>query len=403
VSVHRDVAVDRPGEFDELRGAPWRRLLAAARRRLDKTGGEPTGAIGLTDPDDDERWVVERVLGRPGEVRRRRLTVPMAELDRTLREAYGTGLLAALARLDAPPPPVDRESALQGALRSRHAGDGWFTGWLGEISRDGTVARLVREGNGVLLAQAAAVLDRLPARDVALPVLAEWATGDPTALSGTPLAGLVLRALVLRQGSAPPVGRAAESAVWGDAGVVADDLASQVLVLNLRVIEDHQVARWLNDAASSGVPFRITLHQLVDWPVTPDAGELFVCRSPAVTRAAAAPGCAPLVCTEDRVSVACRRLLGAAAAAGARLRWHSDFDWTGVRLTAAATARYAAEPWRMGAQDYLDAVAAGGTEPLGGTPSLTPWDERLAAEMTREGRAVREERLLRDLLADLHA
>lgn len=397
------VVVDRPGGFDELRTAPWRRLLAAARRRLDKTGGEPTGVVGVTAPDEDERWVFEHVLGRPAEAGRRRLTVPMAELDRALREAYGTGLLAALARLDAPPPPTDRRSALEGALRSHHAGDGWYTGWLGEMSRDGTVTRLLREGNGALLAQAAAVLDRLPARDVPLPVLAEWATGDPAALSGTRLARLVLRALVLRQGFPPPVGRAAEAAVWAGAGVVACDLASQVLLLGLRVLEDHHVGRWLNDAAGAGIPFRLTLHHIVAFPVTPEAAEIFVCRSTALLRAAAGPGCAALVCTEGAPSVACRRLLTAAVTAGARVRWHSDFDWSGVRQTAAATARYAAAPWRMGAQDYLDAVAAGTAEPLGGSPTLTPWDERLAAEMLRERRAVREEHMLPDLLADLRA
>lgn len=392
------------GDLDELRGAEWQRLLAAARRRLEKTGGEPIGFIGLTDPSDDERRIVDRITDRsPGGSRARRLTVSMAELDRALRRAYGTGLLAALARIDAPEPPSGAVGALQAALRGRHAGEGWHTAWLGQMSRDGTVARLVRQGRGELLAQAAAVLDRLPAKDVPLPVLAEWATGDATALYATPLADMVLRALRLYQGAAPQYDREAERRVWNDAGVVVDDLTSQVLVLNLRVAEDHTVARWLGEAASMGLPFRLTLQQLMSDPLTPKAPEVSVCQSTAVLRAASArlgADCTPLVCTEGRASVACRRLLTAAVDGGARIRWHGDFDWAALRMTAAAVHRYAAVPWRMGVDDYLEALRAG-SDPLRGARAATPWDERLAEEMARERRAVREERLVPVLLGDL--
>ncbi|MCO6006063.1 TIGR02679 family protein [Actinoallomurus purpureus] len=393
-------------ELAELRAAEWQRLLAAARRRLDKTGGEPVGSAGLTDPTDAERRVVDRITDRyRGGQRPRRVTVSLGELDRMLRRAYGAGLLVALARIDAPERPAGTVAALQAALRGRHAGEGWYSAWLGQMSRDGTVARLVREGQGEVLARAAAVLDRLPANDLPLPVLAEWATGDATALYATPLADLVLRALRLWQGAAPPSDPAVEHRIWDDAGVVVDDLASQVLVLNLRVAEDHALARWLGDAASAGLPFRLTLQQLMSCPPTPEDREIFVCQSTAVVRAAAARlgvRCAALVCTEGRVSVACRRLLTAAAASGARIRWHGDFDWAALRTTAAAVHRYAAVPWRMGAEDYLEAVRAGG-DPLCGARAATPWDERLAVEMARERRAVREEHLVPVLLEDLRA
>jgi uncharacterized protein (TIGR02679 family) len=392
------------GELAELRAAEWRRLLAAARRRLEKTGGEPVGSIGLTDPSEAECRIVDRITGRHhGGRRARRVTASLGELDRMLRRTYGVGLLAALARIDAPDRPVGPAAALQAALRGRHADEGWYSAWLGQMSRDGTVARLVSRGRGDLLGRAAAVLDRLPANDVPLPVLAEWATGDAAALYATQLADLVLRALRLWQGAAPPSDRATERRIWNDAGVVVDDLTSQVLVLNLRVAEDHLVARWLNDAASAGLPVRVTLQQLMSGPLTPQGREVFVCQSTAVVRAAAArlgAECAPLVCTEGRASVACRRVLTAAADAGARIRWHGDFDWAALRMTAGAVHRYGAVPWRMGAEDYLEAVRAG-SDPLSGVRADAPWDERLAPEMAREGRAVREERLLPLLIEDL--
>jgi uncharacterized protein (TIGR02679 family) len=387
-------------EFDELRGEEWRRLLAAARRRLDKTGGEVTGSVVLAYPSEEELTVVERVTGRRQQTRRPALA--MIEIDHALRGAYGVGLCKALAWLDHPGQPADVRTALEAAMRCRHAGEGWFTGWLGGLSRDGTAKRLVRRGEGDLLAWAAAVLDRLPAKDVPLPVLAEWATGDATALSGKPLADLVMRALVLWQGAPPPAGRDAERRVWSDAGVLADDLFSQVLVLGLRAREEHFVGSWLDDAASAGMPFRLTLHQLVTAPVSPRPGDIFVCESSVVIRAAAAelgPGCAPLVCTEGRLSAACDRLLRAAA--GIRVRWRNDFDWPGLRMTAAATERYAAAPWRMGTEDYLDALEMGGHDPLEGTRTAAPWDSHLASTMAREHRAAREEWLLPGLLADL--
>jgi uncharacterized protein (TIGR02679 family) len=387
-------------EFDELRGEEWRRLLAAARRRLDKTGGEVTGSVALSDPSDGELHVLERVTGRgPAN---RRPAVLLTELDTALRGAYGVGLCKALAWLDHPGQPADVRSALDAAMRCRHAGEGWFTGWLGGLTRDGTARRLVQRGDGDLLGWAAAVLDRLPARNVPLPVLAEWATGDATALSGKPLAGLVMRALVLWQGAPPPVGRAAERRVWSDAGVLADDLTSQVLVLDVRAREKHVVAGWLEDAAILGLPFRLTLQQLMTAPVTPAGEQIFVCASPVVLRAAAAElgaDCAPLVCTEGRLSAAADRLLSAAT--GARIRWRNDFDWPGLRMTAAATERYAASPWRMAAEDYLDALETGADDPLEGTRGTAPWDANLATTMAREHRAAREEWLLPGLLADL--
>jgi uncharacterized protein (TIGR02679 family) len=392
--------LDVMAELDELRGEEWRRLLSAARRRLHKTGGEVTGPIALAHPSDEESRVLERVTGR-GESSRRPV-LPLRDLDGFLRGAYGVGLHKALAWLDRPPRPADARSALEGAMRCRHVGEGWFTGWLGGMSRDGTVKRLVQGGHGDLLGWAAAVLDRLPARQVPLPLLAEWATGEASALSGSPLAGLVMRALVLWQGAPPPAGRDDERRIWNDAGVLADDLTSQVLVLDLRVREDHALARWLDDAASAGMPFRLTLQQLMAAPVTPWQEEIFVCESPAVLRAAAAElgaGCAPLICTEGRPSAACGRLLNAAA--GTRISWRNDFDWPGLRMTAAATERYSALPWRMSTKDYLDALDTGAGDLLEGTRTAAPWDERLPDAMARERRAVREEWLLPSLLADL--
>ena len=251
------------------------------------------------------------------------------------------------------------------------------------------------------LAQAAAVLDRLPATDLPLPVLAERATGDTKALSGPPLPGLVLRALARRQGTAPPATQAGRRALWEAAGVIVDDLASQVLVLDVPA-SGAALGRWLTESAGLGVPFRVTLHQLSllcrsRWTYSAGCGYARTRRCSAPRRRTSGRDCEPLVCTEGIPSAACHRLLSQASV----LHWRADFDWTGLRVVGAAIERYGAVPWRMAAGDYLDAAAAGESETLKGPSAASPWDARLAAEMQASGRAVMEERLIPLLLRDL--
>jgi uncharacterized protein (TIGR02679 family) len=235
--------------------------------------------------------------------------------------------------------------------------------------------------------------------------LATAAAGDPAALGQGQLPALVLRALAVREEVAVPADPQAARSLWTAAGVVGDDLVSQVLVLNVRA-SGEPLGRWLTESAIAGQPFRVTLRQLLAMPVLPTAADLFTCSSPAVLRAAAdqlGPACPPLVCTEGEPSVACGRLLHAAVRGGGTIRWHADFSWAGLRATAGAIRRLRAEPWLMGALDYQAGLAAGVAEPLSGPPEASPWDDRLAELMRNAGRAITEERMLPSLLADLAA
>ncbi len=401
----------------ELRGAEWQRLLAAARRRLEQTGGVIDGSVGVANPSEAERRVIIGITGtyRPETVKR--LTVSLADLDDALTKMHGMGLLQALALVGGPvrDRPAERaaevsrrQALLVEAQSAMCASEPWFAEWLSAMTADGTLTRLIRRGDTHLIRQATAVLDQLPATFVPLPVLAESATGDTKALvAGSPLATLVLRALALRSGApAPPSGRAGQRGLWESAGVIVDDLASQVLVLNVRTRGDEVVSRWLNDAAAFGIPFRLTLHQQGEHPIVPVAEEIFVCENPAVLRAAAAElgtRSAALVCTEGIPSAACHKLLAAAAAAGSRLRWRADFDWTGLRIVEAAAVRHGASPWRMSAADYAAGLAEGESTPLTGSRSGSTWDPALAEAMAAEGRAVMEERLIPALRTDLSA
>jgi uncharacterized protein (TIGR02679 family) len=252
---------------------------------------------------------------------------------------------------------------------------------------------------GLPFGDVVAVLDALPARDEPLPAFAERTLADTKALADGFVRGLVLRALTVWHRVDIPANAEEERRLWELSGVVPDDLASQVLVLGVAATGG-LLGDWLTASASAGVPFRVTLHQLRLCPLVLDCDELFVCENPAVLRAAVGRRSRPLVCTEGVPSAALHALLRAARD-GTPIRWRNDFDWTGVRVTAAALARYpAAVPWRMSTADYTDAVNRG--MPLTGIPGPTPWDPELVAAMSTVGRAVMEERLLDRLLDDLN-
>jgi uncharacterized protein (TIGR02679 family) len=214
--------------------AAWTRLLTAARRQLERIGGQLEGRIGLTAATDDERHLVRGLTDQHRAPDTARLSISLGELDAGLRRVHGEGLLELLTCLggplrDRPAEAATRDAALGAMVSSRHEQETWYECWRAELAADGTATRLVRRGEPHLLTQAVAVLDQLPAAGTPLPVLAEYVTGDLKALSGDTLAHLVLRALMLREQCAAPENAEQRRALWDSAGVVVDDLASQVL------------------------------------------------------------------------------------------------------------------------------------------------------------------------------
>jgi len=391
-------------------------LVDRIRSRLER--GEPIdGTVTLVGATPAQRRAAARLLGR-SVGRGTSLSVPLPAVAAELwRAAAAPDLVSAVEAIRGPVRNLAAEraadlrrwgDALTEVRASRLSQHAWYREWLDAISRDGTVTRLIRQGHANVIGQAVAVLEHLPngpePGTAVLTTLATGATGDERALTEGPLAQLVLRALAAREGVAVPASREAEQALWSAAGVVADDLASQVLVLNLRS-GGEPVGRWLTEAAEAGQPFRLTLRQIIAAPVLPWALEIFVCSGTALMGAAAdqlGAACPAVVCTEGEPSVACARLLESAVSSGSAVRWHADFSWPGLRGTATAIRRLRAQPWLMAAGDYQAALATG-SDPLRGRAEPSPWDPRLAELMRMTGRAVHEERVLPGLLAELAA
>ncbi len=391
-------------------------LVARIRAKLER-GERLDGVVTLVGATPGQRRAVARLLGRnPGRSSSLSVSLPAVATE-LFRAAAAPDLRAAVESLGGPVRDLAAERAAElarfgdvlGLMQSSSLAElPWYQEWLDLLRRDGTVTRLIRQGRADVLTQATAVLERLPdasgRSNAVLSALAAGATGDERALVGGPLPDLVLRALAIREGVPAPATTEAAEALWAAAGLVADDLASQVLVLNVRC-GGEPVGRWLSEAAEAGEPFRVTLRQLTSSPVLPWALDVFVCASPALVRAAAAelgPRCPALVCTEGESSVACARLLQAAVGSGSAVHWHADFTWPGLRSTTAAVQRLGARPWRMAAADFQAALAGGGPA-LRGRPERSDWDPRLAEVMQRTGWGVPEDRVLPGLLGDLAA
>jgi uncharacterized protein (TIGR02679 family) len=391
-------------------------LVARIRAKLER-GERLDGVVTLVGATPAQRRAAGRLLGHnPGRASSLSVSLPAVATE-LYRAAAAPDLRTAVEALGGPVRDLAAERAAElarfgdalGPLRSSTlAGQAWYQEWLDLIRRDGTVTRLIRQGHADVLTRAAAVLEQLPdasgRSSAVLSALAAGVTGDERALASGPLPELVLRALAIREGVPSPGTPEAAAALWAAAGLVADDLASQVLVLNVRC-GGEPVGRWLSEAAEAGEPFRVTLRQLTRSPVLPWALDVYVCASPDLVRAAASalgPQSPALVCTEGEPSVACARLLQAAAGSGSIVHWHADFSWPGLRSTTAAVQRLGARPWRMTAADFQAALPGGGRA-LRGRPERSDWDPRLTELMGRTGRSVPEDRVLTGLLGDLAA
>src|SRR5580700_11899946 len=160
--------------LERYRGPEYRRLFAAARKSLERTGGQLTGRISVADPDDAERRAIIGITGVYQSAGTRRMTVALAELDAALSRATGLGLAGVLAILGEPLRNRPAETALLADARagliapaqdSPLAGScPWYLTWLTDLTRDGTITRLANTGDAAALRQAVRTLEYLVAR-----------------------------------------------------------------------------------------------------------------------------------------------------------------------------------------------------------------------------------------------
>ncbi len=217
----------------------------------------------------------------------------------------------------------------------------------------------------------AALLGALPHEPILLAVLASQLYGDPHALDHKTVLGraasrvLAAVAAVDRAGPghqvhAGAMATAAEEAMsptgrhatWAGVGVTCDSLSSTVLALNVPLPGTSSAAAMLRTGSASGEPVWLTARSLATVQAPPPGllAEVLirVCENPSVVEAAAdlhGAGCAPLVCTYGRPSIAAWSLLRALSGAGARLLVSGDRDKAGTDISADLLALPGATPW----------------------------------------------------------
>jgi uncharacterized protein (TIGR02679 family) len=288
---------------------------------------------------------------------------------------------------------------------------------VADVGGAALVKRLTRsdpELGRKLLERAERVLARLPAAGTPLAQLAAETLGDAHALdAGQAVATLVLRTLGADAFEQTPpdeadalcsLPRDPRREQWARVGVTVNGLSAPALCLNLRATGDDVAAVIASTAARAGEPAHLSLRSLLRAAPQWDVAEhlIYVCENPSIVGVAAdrlGARCTPLVCTDGMPGAAQQTLLRQLVEAGARLRYHGDFDWPGIAIGNFVSRTFGALPWRFSAQDYRAATGVPGL-PLSGRRVTADWDETLADAMLERGVAIHEESLVEWLLAD---
>ncbi len=396
--------------------------LAALRQRLRghferaDPDASPT-SLRLTGLIGEEREALALLVGRPPRTAKS-MQIDTGEIDAALlRAGIAASLREALEQLDGPIVHLATEQiALRAAWASvaaaaRHPA---LAVCLQKPAVQGLLKRLSGHDTSAalqLLAHADAVLQRLPADGMARARLAAEALGDAHALdAGRPTATLVLTAWRQLADEPPPADEEGNDDsqsgervrdVWAHAGVLVNELARPALFLNLPVHSPGIV--W-----PPGEPGYLSLRNLLRAPPAWAVAErtVFVCENPNVVAIAAdvlGRDCAPLICTDGMPAAAQRTLMAQLISAGARLRYHGDFDWSGLHIANQVLRMHGASPWRFHSADYESAIAeashARGRLPT--VPVEASWDPELAPTMRLHGLTVAEEAVIDLLLQDL--
>ncbi|MEG8184230.1 DUF2399 domain-containing protein [Nocardia terpenica] len=230
--------------------------------------------------------------------------------------------------------------------------------------------------------------------------LAATLTGDAHALDNDRLAGrLAVRGLGFALDLPDPVTPRDRITAWERVAVSVDTVSGTVLTWNLRPPGTDPWSQMMRMRADLGLVTHLSLDELTGTTasLTEPGAIVSACENPQVLQRAAESGVGgPLVCFSGNPSSA-----GMALTERIRLRYHGDFDWPGIAIATRVFAA-GAQPWRMGATDYIRAVSSGIPRiPLTGRDTATPWDDRLHSAMIHLELAVHEESVPDTLLDDL--
>ncbi|QGK72319.1 TIGR02679 family protein [Allosaccharopolyspora coralli] len=381
--------------------------------------GKPlTTSVTLSEANSAQREAVHRLLGRRPRAGTT-LTVSLPAVDDVLRQsgACPDGLEVAVTTLTGPV-TVRSEAAEReergwreafAPLRDAVHGRAELADWYDHLHSSGLVRRLTGtfEQAAPVLHNLAAVVRALPTSAEPLGHFAARITGSAHALDDNrPLSTLTLGAARAVAGLPDGSGAQWQREVWAAVGILRDELSSTVLTLGLPGDARTATGRALEALRGAGQPAVLTLRQLIhdtpEWTI--EGQPVSICENPVVVAAAAdrlGSMSAPLVCANGQPGAAVMHLLRQLATSAARLRYHGDFDWGGLRIGNVVFDRLPVIPWRFDSAAYEAAVTGHSSHQLGDKPVHPSWDDRLGARMQQVGLAVEEEHVVDDLIDDL--
>lgn len=421
-----DLSID-PRLIRRLGGSELAGLRQRMRRHFERHGFNPEKSVfHLTNLSAIEYEALALLIGLTSRSTRS-IRIDIAQFDAALRDAGMTSSLhEALEKLDG---PIVNRAAANAELQSRWSSVtddqalhpalcAWLQGTTA-VSLLKRVSKQTPQTAHLLLKQAHAVMQRLPAQGMTRAQLAADALGNAHALdNGQSVATVVLAALQhgastdeQEQSSFEAPTDEADRArrpservrdIWVRSGVLVNELARPALFLNLPV-------RTLSNAlAAPGEPGYLSLRRLLRTPPAWDVANqiIYVCENPNIVSIAAdrlGAVCAPLACTDGMPAAAQRVLLKQLSDAGAKLRYHGDFDWAGIHIANNVMKFCQCSPWRFGTEDYLQAVATAPPKDrdLKGIGVAASWDQMLIEVMQSHGIAIAEEALASLLINDL--
>ena len=376
---------------------------------------EATGFISIKNPSDATRDAIASLLGRPTKISGP-LKIYLSKL-----EAIVVDCCAASSLLQGIGVYLGREPQ-HAKLEKDRVTEAWQTTWksiakVDELSPDLSqfLKQLCRTGG---FRQTVKYLDQAPwtlnalalclkllplTQPTPLPIFAQLTLGDSHALDrDRPTSKLLLRAIKVLW---PSVDQSNSRATWSSVNIVQDELSSTVLVLNLSFEPNGLIGKIVSESSKAGEPLRLTFRQLrLHEPTFANSpATIYVCENPSVLAAAAerhGRNCQPLICVEGRPSHAAIKLLSCCLASGLELRYHGDFDASGLSIASFIVAKFGAKPWRMGADAYRTHAENSQLNFAGQVPDAL-WDTELYDAIVEIRKVVLEELVIEDLLSDL--
>jgi uncharacterized protein (TIGR02679 family) len=396
-------------------------LRKRLRRRFERAPlNRVVESFRIGDLTAPEHAALASLLGRPQHYASS-LRIDVRQIDAAFRNSgVASSLRDALERLDGPIANLASErfqSQTRWSVVIRGCNHPGLVGLLENPAGLGLLKRLAkREPSAAsqLCRRAEAILQRLPANGITRSQLAAEVLGDAHALdSGRATATIVMatcRQAIPRTYDDAMEENADEERqngerdrdIWAKVGVLVNELARPALFLNLPTSETESYGRRPGEPAYASL--RVLLRSSPTWNVA--GREVYVCENANLLSIAAdrlGANCAPMVCTDGMPAAAQRCLLSQLTSTGARLQYHGDFDWPGVRIGNHVMREHGAKPWRFCADDYEAALRAASTiaEPLAGKAADAVWDPRLTTVMQQHQVSIAEEGLAASLLADL--